>query len=105
MWRKTKAATRPQLRRIRPRLEALEDRSLPSNMADLALISANPPEPAIVGQASTYFLAVTNFGPDAATSVTVTDSVPSGVTLVSAAPSVGSFQQSGNVMTFSIGNL
>jgi uncharacterized repeat protein (TIGR01451 family) len=46
--------------------------------------------PYLVGQNVTYDIAVTNNGPDEATSVTITDILPAGTTFVSATPSQGS---------------
>ncbi len=52
----------------------------------------------------TYTLSIVNFGPGAATGVTVTDTLPAGVTLVSATPSQGSCSGTSTI-TCSLGNL
>jgi len=54
--------------------------------ADLA-ISANGPQSAATGSTITYTLTATNLGPNTATGVTVTDTLPAGFTFVSATPS------------------
>jgi uncharacterized repeat protein (TIGR01451 family) len=54
--------------------------------ADLA-ISANGPQAAATGSTITYTLTATNLGPNTATGVTVTDTLPAGFTFVSATPS------------------
>jgi uncharacterized repeat protein (TIGR01451 family) len=60
---------------------------LPS--ADLALLVTDGPDPVTVGNNLTYAITVTNNGPDAASNVTLTDTVPSGVTFVSSTVSQG----------------
>jgi uncharacterized repeat protein (TIGR01451 family) len=57
--------------------------------ADLVLTKADSPDPVTVGQTLTYTLTASNNGPANATGVTVTDTLPSGVTFVSASPSQG----------------
>ncbi len=59
--------------------------------ADLAVSQTDSPDPIELGSGNvTYTVTATNQGPDAATGVTVTDTVPAGATLVSATPSTGS---------------
>ncbi len=72
--------------------------------ADLALAETASPSPAAVGGNLTYTLTITNNGPNSAPSVTVTDTLPSGVTFVSATPSVGSCSGSATV-TCNLGTL
>jgi uncharacterized repeat protein (TIGR01451 family) len=57
--------------------------------ADLRLTMTHAPDPITTGNNVTYSLAVTNLGPDFATNVTVTDTLPEGMTLLSATPSTG----------------
>ena len=58
--------------------------------ADLSITKADSPDPAKTGGNLTYTITVKNAGPTAATGVTVTDSLPAGVNLVSAVPAQGS---------------
>jgi uncharacterized repeat protein (TIGR01451 family) len=58
-------------------------------IADLALTKTASPNPAGVGSNLTYTLTVTNNGPPPASGVTLIDTVPAGVTFVSATPSQG----------------
>ncbi len=58
--------------------------------AGLSLTKGDSPDPVTYGQNVTYTLTVTNNGPDAATNVTLTDTLPTNVVLVSATPSQGS---------------
>jgi uncharacterized repeat protein (TIGR01451 family) len=57
--------------------------------ADLAITKSDSPDPVTPGSNLTYTLTVTNNGPNDAPAVTVTDTLPAGVTLVSATPSAG----------------
>ena len=57
--------------------------------ADLSLTKTDSPDPVIVGQTLTYTLAVNNAGPSNAATVTVTDTLPGGVTLQSVSSSQG----------------
>ncbi len=58
--------------------------------ANLSITKQDSPDPATVGSPLTYTIGVSNLGPDAATNVTVTDTLPANVTFVSASPSLGS---------------
>jgi len=62
--------------------------------ADMSITKSDSPDPVGPGQNVTYHLTVTNngvsSGPSTTSGVTVTDSLPAGVTLVSATPSTGS---------------
>jgi uncharacterized repeat protein (TIGR01451 family) len=62
--------------------------------ADMSITKSASPSPAMQGQNLTYHLTVTNngtsAGPSTTSGVTVTDTLPAGVTLVSATPSRGS---------------
>jgi uncharacterized repeat protein (TIGR01451 family) len=58
-----------------------------------------------VGSPLTYTIQVENLGPDAATGVTVTDSLPKGVDYVSAASTLGSCALQGRKVVCAIGGL
>ncbi|MGH9144319.1 MAG: choice-of-anchor tandem repeat GloVer-containing protein [Vicinamibacterales bacterium] len=73
--------------------------------ADLTISASGSPNPALVGGTLTYAVAVTNNGPAAATGVTVSDTLPSGLTFVSASASQGSCGQSGGLVTCALGGL
>jgi len=70
--------------------------------ADLEISKADSPDPVTVGDNLTYTITVTNGGPDAATNVVVTDTLPSGVTFVSASPGC---VHSAGVVTCNLGNI
>jgi uncharacterized repeat protein (TIGR01451 family) len=72
--------------------------------SDLAITKADSPDPVTVGQTLTYTLTATNNGPANATGVTVTDTMPSGVTFVSATASQGTCSGTSTV-TCTLGNL
>jgi uncharacterized repeat protein (TIGR01451 family) len=61
----------------------------PAPSADLALTKTASPNPVAPGGELTYEITVTNHGPDAAQAVTVSDSLPSALTLVSCAATGG----------------
>ncbi|HKA54442.1 MAG TPA: FG-GAP-like repeat-containing protein [Candidatus Binatia bacterium] len=56
----------------------------PPPAADLQLTNTDSPDPVLVNTNLTYTLTVTNNGPAAATNVTLSDTLPAGVTFVSA---------------------
>ncbi len=57
--------------------------------ADLFITSIDSPDPVTIGENITYDIGVTNDGPSNATNVVIDNTLPSGVTFVSATPSVG----------------
>lgn len=67
--------------------------------ADLSISKSDSPDPALVGEALTYTLNVNNAGPSTATAITVTDTLPAGVTFVGAAGLGWSCTQAGGVVT------
>lgn len=70
--------------------------------ADLSLAKADNPDAVAAGETLTYTLTISNTGSSDATGLTVTDTLPSGVTLVSATPT----QSSGpNPLVSNLGNL
>lgn len=75
--------------------------------ADLAIGLTDSPDPLYIvsGSSLTYTITVTNFGPATANAVSVTNTLPAGVTFVTATPS-GAYTVAGNVVTFTnLGNL
>ena len=70
---------------------------------DLSVIKTDSPDPVVVGETLTYTLLVNNAGPNTATSVTVTDTLPAGVTFNSATASQGSCSQAGGIVTCDLG--
>ena len=70
--------------------------------ADLSIAKTAAPDPVTAGNELAYTLTVTNNGPAGATGVIVTDTLPAGVTLVSATPSQGTC---GGAVTCALGNL
>jgi uncharacterized repeat protein (TIGR01451 family) len=73
--------------------------------ANLSIIKSDSPDPVTVGDTLTYTLTITNNGPDSATNVVVTDTLPNSVTFVSAMASPGSCSESGGIVTCNLGNL
>jgi uncharacterized repeat protein (TIGR01451 family) len=73
--------------------------------ADLSVSITDSPDPVATGAALTYTVRVRNAGPDPATGTTLTDSIPSGVTFVSATPSAGDCDRSGRKITCDFGTL
>jgi uncharacterized repeat protein (TIGR01451 family) len=57
--------------------------------ADLSVTKTDAPDPVIVGSDITYTITANNAGPNAATSVTLTDAVPANTTFVSLAAPAG----------------
>jgi uncharacterized repeat protein (TIGR01451 family) len=62
-------------------------------LADLGISKSDSPDPVNAGEELTYTLTVQNDGPSTATNVVVTDAVPAGTAMVSAAASQGSCLQ------------
>ncbi len=69
-----------------------------STQADLSLVKSAAPNPVTVGSPLTYTLTVHNAGPSAAADVVTTDTLPAGVTFVSAGASQGSCSGTSTVM-------
>jgi uncharacterized repeat protein (TIGR01451 family) len=72
---------------------------------DLALTKSDSPDPVTVGSNITYTVRVTNPGPNDATDVVVTDTLPSGVDFVSATASSGTCNRNGNTVTCNLGQV
>src|SRR6185436_702692 len=73
--------------------------------ADLSLTKSDSPDPVLAGQLLTYSLGVHNAGPSSAASVTVTDTLPAGVTFDAATPAQGSCTESSGMVTCALGTL
>jgi len=73
--------------------------------ADLGITKSASPAAVTIGANITYSLVASNTGPQAATNVTVTDTLPAGVTFVSATASQGTCTQAGGVVTCGLGSL
>ena len=71
----------------------------------LATGMIHAPDPVLVGNYLDYQITVTNLGPDIATSVVVTDTLPASVTLVAATPSQGSVTNAGNTLVCNLGSI
>lgn len=69
--------------------------------ADLSVTKTSSPDPVIVNQDLTYTITVTNLGPDPVTDAEVVDTLPAGVTFVSATP--GGCSHDTGVVTCAIG--
>jgi uncharacterized repeat protein (TIGR01451 family) len=76
--------------------------SAPGDQADLKLTKSDSPDPVTVGDVLTYTIEVENLGPAAATTVTVTDNLPSTVDFVSAS---NGCTLKGHRVTCAVGNL
>ncbi len=73
--------------------------------ADLSITKSDSPDPVLVGGTLTYTLAVANGGPSDANAVQVSDTLPAGVSFVSATPSQGSCSQAAGVVSCSLGGV
>ena len=73
--------------------------------SDLAVQISGAPNPALVGGTLSYTVSVNNNGPNAASGITVTNTLPAGVVILSAASSQGTATIAGNVVVFNFGTL
>jgi uncharacterized repeat protein (TIGR01451 family) len=73
--------------------------------ADLAISLSGTPNPVQINSNLTYSIIVSNLGPVTATGVVVTNSLPSGVTALSANASQGTFNMVGTNIIFNLGTL
>ncbi|MEY2410493.1 MAG: hypothetical protein QOF48_3163 [Verrucomicrobiota bacterium] len=71
--------------------------------ADLAISIVASPSTASVNGSITYTLTITNRGPNNASGVTITNTLPAGVTFVAAGASQGGCSESGGVVSCSLG--
>lgn len=77
----------------------------PTGTADLRITNADNPDPVGVGSTLTYTIGIEDLGPEAATNVTVTDTLPKTVDFVSASSSVGQCSAKGQKVTCTFGSL
>jgi uncharacterized repeat protein (TIGR01451 family) len=73
-----------------------------STSADLAISIYNTPLDVYTNDYMPYTMYVTNFGPGTVTNVVVTNTLPSGFSLISASPT---YTLTGNTLTFNLGSL
>jgi uncharacterized repeat protein (TIGR01451 family) len=76
-----------------------------TNNADVGVSLADAPDPVTSGQTLLYTALVTNLGPQTATSVTVVDNLPAGVTFLTAVGSQGSCNQVGQRIACNLGDV
>jgi uncharacterized repeat protein (TIGR01451 family)/LPXTG-motif cell wall-anchored protein len=73
--------------------------------ADLSITKVGTPDPVTAGDDLTYTITYSNAGPSSAIDVVVIDTLPTGVTFVSATPDTGSCSEASGVVTCPVGNL
>ena len=73
--------------------------------ADLSVTKSDSPDQVVAGTDLSYVLTVANAGPSDATSVTITDTLPAGVTFVSSSPASPTCNESSGTMTCALGTL
>ena len=71
--------------------------------ADLSVTKTDSPDPVLQGQELTYTVTVANGGPAQATGVTLTDTLPAGVTFVSVLPASPACSEAGGTVTCDLG--
>jgi len=72
---------------------------------DLSVTQTDTPDPVNVVSPLSYTLTVDNNGPDDATGVTVTDTLPAGVTFQSASATQGSCSEAAGIVTCTLGDM
>ena len=73
--------------------------------ADLQLTKTDSPDPVLYGQELTYTLTAHNDGPSETSGVALSDTLPAGVTFISATTTQGSCFRSGNTVLCTLGTL
>ncbi|MDQ3773647.1 MAG: hypothetical protein M3461_04355 [Pseudomonadota bacterium] len=73
--------------------------------ADLSIDVLSFPDPVPLGQTLSYLLTVRNIGAQVASNVTLTDTLPAGVELVSTTPSQGACSVEASTVTCSLGDV
>lgn len=79
--------------------------TFPTTGADLAVTVSASPSPVSVTQSLTYRATLQNQGPEDASNVTITDTLPSGISVASASISAGTCSQASLVVTCNIAKL
>jgi uncharacterized repeat protein (TIGR01451 family) len=74
-------------------------------LPDLTISKDDLIDPVLVGQDLTYTLTITNLGPETATGVLVTDTLPAGFSVTSVTPGAPTCTLSGNTLTCNLGTL
>lgn len=74
-------------------------------VADLALSKVDAVDPVTLGDSIHYTLTTSNAGPDIAQNVVLTDTLPTGVSYVSAMPDQGTCSESAGIVTCNLGNI
>jgi uncharacterized repeat protein (TIGR01451 family) len=90
---------------IKGNVSPVQTRLFGQGCTDLALTKAGPSGRAPTGRNMTYTLTVSNGGPETASDVVVTDTLPGSVTYVSATPSQGTCTQAAGVVTCNLGTI
>ena len=78
---------------------------VPPNPVNLSLSMTDSPDPVLVGRTLTYTLTVKNLSAVTATSVSVSDAIPAGLTFVSAISTRGTCNFASGVLTCDVGTL
>lgn len=73
--------------------------------ADLVINHSDSPDPGPAGGIFTYTLRIDNNGPNGATGVTLTDTIPAGSTFVDVATTAGSCSEAAGVVNCTVGNI
>ncbi len=73
--------------------------------ADLAVTLTDLPDPVVIGSNWTYFVTVTNLGPNTASGTVLNVTLPAGLALVSTNTTQGTLARSGNTITGNLGTL
>jgi uncharacterized repeat protein (TIGR01451 family) len=73
-----------------------------NEVADLAITKTDTPDPVVAGETLSYSLAISNNGPSDAGGITITDTLPTGVSFASASPGCS---QSAGVVTCTLAGL